>query len=165
MASGSNVLRVNRVEEQAAYRECVAEMLRLIQAEHKGSDRKPITLLEIAERIDVSLGTIGNAANKKADLSPTYLNRLAEAFGPCTLDPFAAMSGGRIVPREAEEVDAMPSTTAAIHKLAVARSPDSPGGERITHCELLNIEPEIDAAIRSLTSLKVRCEEIRGIAA
>jgi hypothetical protein len=61
-----NVLHVNAVEETAAYRSAVAEILRRVQS------GEGLTLLEISERIDVSLGTISNAANKKADLSPTY---------------------------------------------------------------------------------------------
>ena len=67
------VLRVNGAEEQADYTEAVAEMLRRIQVEHVGHDGKPITLYEIAEAIDVSLGTISNAANKKGVLNPLYL--------------------------------------------------------------------------------------------
>lgn len=154
-----NVLRVNDAEERTAYRDAVAEMLRRIQAEYG------VTLLDISERIDVSLGTISNAANKRADLSPTYLNRLGRAFGPHTLDPFTAMAGGRCVPIDADQhTDALPSTTAAIHKLAVARSPDSPGGDRITHTELLAMQDDIDRAIRSLTALQIRCQQIRNAA-
>lgn len=159
MAS-SNVLRVNSAEEQTAYRVAVAEILRRVQCDHG------VTLLEIAEQIDVSLGTISNAANKKTDLNATYLNRLGCKFGPGTLDPYAALSGTRTVPLEAGNAcDALPSTTAAIHKLALARSPTSPGGETITHGELLDMEGEIDAAMKALTSLKVKCSLIRSNAA
>ena len=159
MAS-SNVLRVNCAEEQTAYREAVAEILRRVQCNHG------ITLLEIAERIDVSLGTISNAANKKTDLCATYLSRIGARFGPGTLDPYNALRGVREIPLDAgDEVDALPSTTAAIHKLAVAKSATSPGGERITHRELLDMEPEIDAAMKALTGLKVKCSLIRSTAA
>lgn len=158
MASHS-VLRVNAVEEQTAYRNAVARILANVQHEHGQ------TLLEIAEKIDVSLGTISNAANKKTDLCASYLKRLGEQYGPCTLDPYNALSGGRVVPLDADEsVDALPSTTAAIHKLALARAPNSPGGDRITHGELLAMEVEIDAAMKALTSLKVRCNLIRSAA-
>lgn len=158
--SASNVLRVNAGEETTAYREAVAEILRRVQCDHG------VTLLEIAERIDVSLGTISNAANKKTDLCAPYLNRLGRAFGPNTLDPYAALSGGRMIPLEADDsADALPSTTAAIHKLALARSPNSPGGDRITHGELLDMEGDIDGAIKALTNLKLRCSLIRSNAA
>ncbi len=152
-----NVLRVNGAEERTAYRDAVAEILRRVQAEND------VTLLEIAERIDVSLGTISNAANKKTDLCSAYLNRLAQRYGPHILDPFAALAGGRVIPLEADDtLDALPSTTAAIHKLALARCKDSPGGERVVHTELLGMESEIDAAIRALTALKRRCEKARA---
>jgi hypothetical protein len=153
------VLRVNTVEEQTRFRGAIADILRNIQCEHR------VTLLEIAERINVSLGTISNAANKKTDLCGVYLARLADAYGPCTLDPYAALTGGRVVPLEVDEsTDALPSTTAAIHRLALARSPSSPGGERITHSELLAMEGEIDAALKALTSLKVKCTLLRSAA-
>lgn len=160
LAVGENsVLRVNGVEEREKYREAVAEILRRIQTENS------VTLLEIAETIDVSLGTISNAANKKADLCGTFLNRLACKFGPHILDPYTALSGGRVVPLDADEnCDPLPSTTAAIHKLALARSSASEGGERITHRELLDMEGEIDAAMKALTSLKVKCGLIRSAA-
>ncbi len=157
MATAPNVLRVNTVAEQAAYVNAVAEILRDVQARHG------LTLLEIAEAIDVSLGTVSNAANKKSVLNPLYLSRLAQLFGPDTLNPFARLSGGRVVPIEPDETaDAMPRTTAAIHHLAVARSPESPGGEAITHTELLELEPIIDAAIKALTALKCRAEKVRA---
>lgn len=155
----NNVLRVNPIEEQTAYRNAVARMLTCIQAEHH------VTLLDIAERIGVSLGTISNAANKKNDLCRTFINRLGIAYGAAALDPIHALYGARAVPLEADEnADALPSTTAAIHKLALARSPTSPGGDRITHSELLGMEGEIDAAMKALTSLKVRCSLIRSAA-
>ena len=157
--TATNVLRVNKVEEEAAYREAVAEILRRIQAEHR------VTLLEIAEKIDVSLGTISNAANKKTDLCATYLNRLGKVFGGHNLDPYAALNGCRLVPLHPDDsVDALPSTTAAIHKLALARSPKSDGGDRITHRELLEMEGEIDEALKALTSLKVKCSLVRSAA-
>jgi transcriptional regulator with XRE-family HTH domain len=152
-----NVLRVNPVEEQTAYRNAVARVLTSIQAEHD------VTLLDIAERIGVSLGTISNAANKKNDLCRTFINRLGQAFGGSALDPIHRLYGVRAAPLEADEsADALPSTTAAIHKLALARSPTGPGGDRITHGELLDMEAEIDAAIRALTALKCRCDEVRA---
>src|SRR5688572_22759031 len=97
MASAPNVLRVNSVAEQSDYMRAVAEILRHVQADHG------LTLLEIADKIDVSLGTISNAANKKSVLNPLYLSRLAQLFGPHTLDPFVRLSGGRVVPIEADE--------------------------------------------------------------
>jgi len=157
--ASNNVLRVNAVEEERLYLEAAHRVIANILAEKKGR-----TLIDIAEAINVDKKTISNAFNKTHRLSQMFLTRLGAAFGPHCLDPVAALSGGRMVPLvEADEgVDAMPSTTAAIHKLAVAKSPTSPGGDRITHTELLGMEPEIDAAIRALSSLKQRCERVRA---
>lgn len=155
MASLPNVLRVNTAAEQDLYRSAISRILVNIQSEHD------LTLLEIADEIGVSLGTVSNAANKKADLSPTFLKRLGEAYGIEILNPYLALAGGRGVPLAPKDADALPPLTAAIHKIAQARSPDSPGGQRETHCELLGMEDEIDDAIAALTALKMRCNEIR----
>jgi transcriptional regulator with XRE-family HTH domain len=157
--SAPSVLRVNAAEERAAYRKAVARVITCIQAEHG------VTHIDIAEKIGVSLGTISNAANKNTDLCHTYLDRLGKAYGCHALDPVHALYGARAVPLVADDsLDALPSTTAAIHKLALARSPNSPGGDRITHGELLDMEADIDAALKALTSLKVKCSLIRSAA-
>lgn len=151
-----NVLRVNSVEERADYQEAVAEILRGVLASHK------TTLLQIAEDIDVSLGTISNAANKKGVLNAIYLKRLGQKFGVKALGPYAELCGGRMVPIEVDPgANALPSASAAVHRLCVATAPDSPGGTALTHTELLEIEPIIDDAIRALSALKVRAIEIR----
>lgn len=147
-----NVLRVNSVEEQSRYRNAVAQILLDIQRE------RGLTLHDIADTIDVSLGTISNAANKKNDLSVTYLARLGDAFGPEMLNPYAALSGGRMVPLQPSEADALPSLTASIHRIAVARSPDSDGGVRTTHRELLAMVPDLKAAQAAITNLLMQAE-------
>lgn len=153
-ANSSNVLRVNSVEEQTDYRNAVARVLLNIQRDSGN------TLQEISEAIDVSLGTISNAANKRTDLSPIYLQRLGKRYGPSALDPIARLSGGRIVPLVAEEKDALPSLSASIHRIAVAQSPDSPGGVTITHSELLAMLPDLRAAVACINSLIVKAERI-----
>lgn len=154
-----NVLRVNSVEEQSRYRNAVAQILLDIQREHSRPG-VPMTLADIAETIDVSLGTISNAANKKNDLSVTYLARLGDAFGPEMLNPYAALSGGRMVPLQPSDSDALPSLTASIHSIAVARSPNSDGGERTTHRELLAMLPDLKAAQAAITNLILQAERI-----
>lgn len=161
MAS-NHVLRVNSVEEETAYLKAVSEVIGLILAE-RNPDGSQRTQIDIAEAIDCESKTIGNAFNKRHSLSEPYLRRLGQAYGADKLDPWARLSGARMTPIEADEAaDALPTTTAAIHKLAVARSPTSPGGEIITHSELLAMEGEIDAAIRALTHLKCRAEKVRA---
>jgi hypothetical protein len=81
----------------------------------------------------VSLGTISNAANKKADLSPTYLKRIGTRFGAHMLDPYLALMGARAVPIEAEpKRDILPVMTRAQLRIVEARDPASPGGPRET---------------------------------
>lgn len=155
-SANRNVLRVNTVEETTRYRAAVAQILLGIQQEHG------VTLADIAEDISVSLGTISNAANKKADLCSTYLNRLGECYGPEVLDPYAALSGGRIVPLQPREIDALPSLTASVHSIALARSPSSQGGERITHNELLAMLPNLKEAQAAITSLIMKAEGVRA---
>jgi hypothetical protein len=153
-SSPVNVLRENAVEEQTRYRAAVSAILLNIQRDF---DR---TLLQIAEDISVSLGTVSNAANRKADLSPTYLKRLGRAYGPEYIDPFVALVGGRVVPMEARDEDALPSLAASVHRLAVAQSPSSEGGAAITHRELLGMLPELRVAIAAMNALVVRAERL-----
>lgn len=148
------VLRVNSVEETTLYRNAVASILLNIQQE------RSLTLADIAEDISVSLGTISNAANKKCDLCSTYLKRLGEVYGPEILDPYAALAGGRIVPLAPQEIDALPSLSASVHSIAVARSPSSQGGERVTHSELLAMLPDLKAAQAAISNLIMQAERI-----
>lgn len=143
-----SVLHVNTAAEQADYRKAVAEILRRVQSDHGK------TLLEIAELIDVSLGTISNAANKKSDLCAVYLRRLGEAFGPNTLDPYLALIGGRVVPLEVSiQRDVLPFVAKVNHKIAVARSPDSPGGVREVHTEKAEYLPDLRQLRKELDGL------------
>lgn len=155
MASAqSNVLRINTVEEQAAYRSAVSRILLNIQQE------TAMSLNEIADAIDVSGQTLWNAANRKNDLCQHYLNRLGQRFGPEALNPVAALSGAKMVPLDTTEEDALPSLTGAVHRLALARSPDGPGGQAITHQELASMVPDLIAAQRAISGLILRAERI-----
>lgn len=149
-----NVLRLNAVEEQTAYRSAVARILLNIQQDYG------VTLQEIAEAIDVSVGTIANAANKRNDLSPIYQQRLGKVFGAAILDPLARLYGGRSVASDASEIDALPPLSASIHKIAIARSPDSPGGVVETHCELLAMLPDLRKAQSAIAAMIAKAERI-----
>lgn len=151
--SANSVLRVNAVEEREDYREAVAEILRRVQVEHKK------TLLDIAETIDVSLGTISNAANKKTDLCATYLKRLGEAFGPHVLDPYVALTGGRVVPLEVQvQRDILPFLNRASLRVAEARDPAGPGGARETLQEKASYLADLRAVIREGQALVCQIE-------
>lgn len=151
----TKVLRVNAVEEQAHYRDAVAEIILDIQRETGN------THILIAEAIDVSLGTISNAANKKSDLNPIYLKRLGEVYGPHFLDPYLALFGARAVPLHRDNVrDILPLLTRASLRVAEARDPKSPGGERELHTEQLGYLGDLKTAQRELEALICRIEEL-----
>lgn len=151
-----SVLRVNSVEETARTREAVARVVLNIQNEYG------VTLHEIAEAIDVSLGTISNAANKKADLSSIYRDRLALVFGGHVLNPIAERFGSHIVPLHGREGDILPLVARVNFKIAEARSPKSDGGARETHRERLGYLSDLRELQRDLAALIV---EIEGLAA
>lgn len=154
-----NVLRVNAVEEREEYRDSVAEILRLVQSDHN------VTLLEISEAIDVSLGTISNAANKKADLSPTFLLRLGKRYGAYVLDPWLRSIGARTAPVAASECDdVLPIINMAAYRVAEARSPASEGGTTETLREQLNYLPDLRRLHREIGSLIIRVENRRAAA-
>jgi hypothetical protein len=151
--TSSNVLRVNTVEEREAYRAAVSEVIGRVISEHRA------TLVEISEAIDVSLGTVSNAFNRKTDLCPTYLNRLGKRFGPHILDPVAALSGARMVPLEVSmSRDVLPFVGKVNLKIAQARCPDSPGGTREVHTEKADYLPDLRALRKELDVLICQIE-------
>lgn len=155
--SAHNVLTESGLATSKDCRRAVARIVRDLQHRHDLTD------CDFAEAIGCSVGTVRNARNAETDLGNLWLTRIEQRFGAGSIDPYLALAGSRSVPITADpSLDALPSTTAAIHSIAVARSPGSPGGERITHCELLAMEPEIDAAIKALCALKARCDDVRA---
>jgi transcriptional regulator with XRE-family HTH domain len=150
-----NVLRVNTVEESNALRAAIARVLTNIQHDHG------MTLLEIADAIDVSLGTISNAANKKTDLSPAYRQRLEKVFGPEIMNPVAALSGGQIIALASNATaDILPLVSRVGLHIAEARSPDSDGGVVETHRERLQNLPYLRNLYRDLGALIASTEEL-----
>lgn len=73
------------------------------------------------------------------------------------LDAIAAAKGFRFVRVEiAETVDAIVAQSATIHKLSMARDPNGPGGVVETDDELIGMEEEVIASIRSLQNIRSR---------
>ena len=159
MASAPNVSHFSDAEDQTLYREAVAQIIQQIKAEHSRSGNV-YTDIDIAESIGVTKNTIWNAGSKSYSLSQMYLMRLARRYGPHILDPFLSISGGRAIPIEADEAaDALPPVSAVVHQLTLVRNPGRPA-----HTELLDMEPLIDAAVKALTALKVRAQNLRSAA-
>jgi hypothetical protein len=146
------VLHVNSAQEANALRNAIARILFDIQAQFN------VTHQEIAETIEVSLGTISNAAGKKGTLSPTFLQRLGDAFGPEILNPYAALIGARMVPLEPNEDDPMPHLLALATALCQAKAE---GRER-DHRVKLAMVPDLKAAQAAITNMILQAEAFRA---
>lgn len=150
----NNVLLPIPLPTQSSLRNAVARIIGSIQRDHDLTDE------ELADELHISAGTVANARNKKADLNAATIAKIGHRFGVEVLDPYAALYGARNVPIEASGVDALPSLSGSVHRLAVAQSPASDGGVRITHNELLEMLHELRAAQAAINSLLVRAERI-----
>lgn len=139
---------------QSSLRRAVAEIIRGVQLDHELTDE------EMADQIGVSAGTISNARNEKSDLNAATIARIGHRYSAERLDPYAKLYGARHVPLDAEDTDALPSLAGSVHRLAVAQSPNSEGGTRLTHTELLEMLPELRAAQRAINALLCRAERI-----
>lgn len=153
MAS-NNVLLPIALPTQAALRDAVSKIVRRVQLEEDLTDD------ELARALTISVGTVRNARNKACDLNAATIAIIGAQFGAEVLDPYAALYGARNVPLDAVDADALPSVAAAVHRIAVAQSPASPGGAAITHTELLDMLPDLRAAVRGLNALICRAEQI-----
>lgn len=149
-----NVLRVNSIEEQRAYRDAIAASLANVQREYD------LTLQEISEAIDVSLGTVSNAANKKCDLSSVYVQRLGKVFGGHVLNPVSALYGSHHTPIHGRDGDILPLIARANYKIAEARAPGSDGGIVETHREKLRYLPDLKELQTDLAALIVEIEAL-----
>src|ERR1051326_3031481 len=81
-----NVVRVGIDED--AFRSAVSTIIDDIQ---RSAAKEPLSLVEIAESINVSLGTISNAKNRNASLSAEFLARLGQVYGAAYLNPYFAL--------------------------------------------------------------------------
>lgn len=153
--TGPQVLRRNTPMTENLYRSLVSNAIRRVQLHNDFTDQA------LADVLFCSPETVANARNQNGKLSaPTLLNLMT--VDPLAIEGLLHHYGRRSVPIEAKcDTDALISTSGAVHKLAMAKAPDSPGGKAITDRECLDIEADIDAALESLSALKARCEAIR----
>lgn len=135
---------------ESLYCDLVEDIIRLIKREQQ------LTYKEIGARLFVDEKTIKNAATGDHKLSaPTLLNLLT--ISPSALELLLHFFDRRSVPLGSKcDTDALPSTAAALHKLALASSDG-----QITDRDCLDMEATLDAAIEALCGLKSRCLEIR----
>lgn len=118
--TASNVLHADCATDE--YRSAVETIIRDIQRATED------TLIDIAENIGASLGTVSNAVNRKADLNAVYLARLGQYYGGAYLNPYFALFGSQAQPLDRKACDILPVVTRVAHKIANARDPDGPGG-------------------------------------
>lgn len=148
-----NVLLPMACPTQNKLRAAISKIICSVQADTGLTDD------DLADALGVSVGTVHNARNKLTDLNATTIARIGAKWGPERLDPYSALYGARNVPLQCEEADALPSLSAAVHHLAVAQSPSSPGGSVLTHRELLGMLPDLQAAQCAINALIVRAEK------
>lgn len=156
--SAHNVLRFNGSAETAEYRSAVAKIILDIQGNTTCK-----THVAIAEAIDVSLGTIANAANERSDLSATYLRRIGQVFGGHFLNPYFALVGGHFSPNEPTvDPEVLEAAAALIAWYGRSTNPKSPGGSKITHCELLEGEAPAELMRRHSSSIVEAARRVRA---
>ncbi|HEU4805190.1 MAG TPA: helix-turn-helix transcriptional regulator [Nitrobacter sp.] len=143
------VLCVNGAQEKADFLSAVHKVIACVLADKPGR-----TLIDIAEAIDVTVQTISAAFNKRNALSATFLTRMGRVYGPHVLDPIAKLSNARMVPLEVSiQRDVLPFVARVNSKIAVARSPESPGGVREIHTEKADYLPDLKALRKELDCL------------
>lgn len=154
MPQRNNVLLPMALPTQKLLRQAVAKIIRRVQLDQELTDD------DLADALGCSVGTVRNARNEHADLNAATIAKIGAKFGAEVLDPYAALYGARNVPLEAEDADALPSLTGAVHRLARAQSPSGPGGVAVLHSELLEMLPELREAQKAISALIVRAERI-----
>ncbi|WP_310533173.1 XRE family transcriptional regulator [Novosphingobium sp.] len=149
-----NVLLPMAMPTQKALRDAVANIIRAIQLDRDLCDEA------MADALGISVGTVRNARNKKTDLNAVTIARIGARFGLDHLNPYAALYGARNSPLETVDIDALPSLSGAVHRLAVAQSPSSTGGIALHHSELLEMLPDLRTASAAINALIARAERI-----
>lgn len=96
----------------------------------------------------------------------TSPKRLWDALAACptALDDIAGAYGRRLVPKDAicDSDRGTQPIAALLAQVALAESPDSPGGAAKTHAELLEMEPDIRAVRRLLDGWIEEIDRIRA---
>lgn len=152
--TGNNVLKLDAEKEQARYRAAIATILRDIK---RDADCKWI---DIAEAIDVSVGTITNAKEGLTDLSAIYLMRLGRRYGAAYLNPYLKLADAQAAPLDGSLAsDILPLVLAVGHKIASARDPEGPGGAAEVPQERMGYLPDLKLLNHATGKLVKHIEE------
>lgn len=126
-------------------RNLIAPALVRICATH-GNDRASL-------EIGVEEKTVRRARDKKHTLK-THSAFNVLAADPTALDLVLAHFGLMTVPMPVEMHDPMVNVADLTARIAMAKSPDSPGGTTIVHGEVRSMATQIDAVIANLLAIK-----------
>ena len=149
-----SVPKVGSGKEQARYRKAVSAMLSDIQRD------TDLTWIAIADRLDISVGTIYAARDQLSDLSGLYLIRIGCVFGGAYLNPLLKIADVQAAPLEGSiEADILPLLTALTHKVAMARDPEGPGGTAEVPQERSAYLPDLKRVNKATGRLAKQIEE------
>lgn len=153
-----NVLGNSGLLTESLFKRLVSACVRKVQVSRDLTDQ------DLGDMIACSAATVGHARNQEGKLQGHTLFNLIEV-DPLAIEPLLHHFGRRSVPIAAkcdsDESDELVPTARAVASLAAVKSPQSPGGVRVTDAECISIEGDIDAAIEALSALKARCIDIR----
>lgn len=149
-----SVPKVGGPKEQANYRKAVSDLLCDVQRD------TGLPWVAIADRLDISVGTIYAARDRQSDLSGLYLMRVATVFGGAYLNPLLKIADVQASPLDGSiEADVLPLLTALTHKIAVARDPEGPGGSAEVPQEKAAYLPDLKRVNKATGRLAKQIEE------
>lgn len=112
-----------------AYRAAVTEILEDILREFRCRDGKPLTQALLADSIDISKASVGNALRGIYSMDPVHLARLGQVYGAGFLNPYFRLMGAQAAPLEKDKgADILPMLTGVAFKISAARDPNGMGG-------------------------------------
>jgi hypothetical protein len=141
---------------QSSYREAVSQTISGLAAPEGLTDQ------DMAELIGNSAASVGNARNKKGDMSAVAMLSIGKAFGPEALNTILALIGAKAVPAESlccGNVSHIPVAIAEALPLLITLFADNECCDR--DVARLDAAGVIDTFIRAASMLERRRNEVR----
>lgn len=139
-------------------RAAVSAIIRDIQREHEETDQCT------ADRLGVSVGTIGNARNGKADLGALTIAKIGAIYGPAAIDPYNQLYGATAHLTNPAACDPLADLARGVATICDMRRAEGPGGPVETPKERLDALPTLKAARASLDAYIAGIERMRLVA-
>ena len=153
-----NVLLPMALPTQKLLRAAVASIIRDVQREHHETDQCT------ADKLGVSIGTVRNARDEKADLNALTIAKIGVAYGPQALNPYNALYGATAQAVDPAAADPLAHLAKAVSTLCDMRCVNSEGGAHETPKEKLDALPALKAARASMDAYIVSIERLRLVA-